>query len=102
MYKKSRISEDDRAKHFFAAAKFFQDDVFTKIADLETSSILIQADLYAHKHCMRCYERKYERALKNINKTDELPKINTKKILFDRAVSSIDHLLQEGNCCTLS
>ena len=38
IYDKSKICEDPRADHFLSAAKFFHDEVYTSIADLQTSS----------------------------------------------------------------
>ena len=102
VYDKSKICEDPRADHFLSAAKFFHDEVYTMIADLQKSSILIQADLFAHKTCIRKYLVRFDREQTKNDKTDTLPKINVKKLLFERAVGSIDQLLQEGKCCTIS
>ena len=102
VYEKIRISENDRAQSLLDAAKFMQDEVYTRIADLETTSILIAADIYVHKNCIRNYIRKYDRRLSDNRERGESTKISLKRTLFNRALPSIDLLLHEGKCCTLS
>ena len=98
VYEKTRISEDDRATLFLDAAKFNHDAVYTGIAALNTIERLIAADIYVHMNCIRAYERELEES--DLKRESE--KSSRKQILFNRAVPSIDLLLQEGKCCTLS
>lgn len=85
VYSKCRISEYTGAEYFFEAASYFRDKVYTRIPDLQTPYILIPADLYVHKNCIRSYE-------KSMN-VPRMTKVNMKHVLFERGVPSIDPLL---------
>ena len=102
VYEKGRIEVIDRARSLIDAAIAFQDAVYTRIADLETPSSLIAADIYVHKLCINNYIKSYERTLSENEPTPSTPRPNIKPILFERAVPYIDQLLSEGKCCTLT
>ncbi|KAL8610784.1 hypothetical protein ACOMHN_016767 [Nucella lapillus] len=67
---KYRICEYDSAKKLIEAAKHYQDEVFTRIADRLGDSegdcvkSVISADLYCHNICRQNLMRKYERDMK--------------------------------------
>ncbi|KAG8173412.1 hypothetical protein JTE90_021678 [Oedothorax gibbosus] len=61
---KFRISESERAKHFLSATIYFQDDVYTRVADLESDTQVFGEDIMYHKSCLEAYFRKYEYAIK--------------------------------------
>jgi len=104
---KYRICEYGSAKKLIDAAKHFQDEVFTRVADRlsdnEDNSIksVISADLYCHITCRQNYLRKYERDFKP--DVPEKPAIiNINRVLFNRTLPYIDNLLAKGECCTVS
>ena len=45
--KKFRICEEQRANKFLAAASFFQDEVFHRIADIDSEQRIFAADLFS-------------------------------------------------------
>ena len=47
---KFRICEIPRAKRFLEAAIYLQDQLYTRVADLEVDSQVFGADLYYHKN----------------------------------------------------
>lgn len=49
------LCESQTANMFLAAASFFQDEVFSRPADLNSEINVFAADLYAHPNCMRAY-----------------------------------------------
>ena len=49
---KFRICESPRAKRFLEAAIYLQDQLYTRVADLEVDSQVFGADLYYHKNCL--------------------------------------------------
>lgn len=59
-YEKFRISERPRAEAFLKAAAVLQDEVFTRVCDLQNAESVFAADLYCHKQCIRNYLRKAE------------------------------------------
>ena len=59
---KSQIVSRDRAFRFLEAVQSNKDEVFTRIADLDTADSLIAADLFYHNQCMRKYLESYEKA----------------------------------------
>ena len=87
VYQKTRISEPTRAQSLLNASKFIQDECYTRIADLQTTSTLIAADIYVHKICIRKYLKKYEHRLSENEQYGKLPKVNFKKVLFDRLIN---------------
>ena len=52
---KFRICESARANRFIEAAIYFQDEIFTRRADLEEDSRVFGADLYYYKCCMEAH-----------------------------------------------
>lgn len=104
---KYRICEYGSAKKLIDAAKHFQDDVFTRVADRlsdnEDNSIksVISADLYCHNTCRQNYLRQYERDIK-CDVPEKPAIINIKRVLFNRTLPYIDNLLAKGECCTVS
>ena len=42
------------------AASVLQDDVYTRVCDLQDANAVFSADLYCHKDCIRGYLRKAE------------------------------------------
>ena len=61
---KSQILSKDRAGRFLEAVRASKDDVFTRVADLDTADTLIAADIFYHKQCMRKYLDAHEQALR--------------------------------------
>ena len=61
---KSQILSRDRAGRFLEAVRANKDDVFTRVADLDTADTLIAADIFYHKQCMRKYLDAHEQALR--------------------------------------
>ena len=61
---KSQILSRDGAVRFLEAVQANKDDVFTRVADLDTPDTLIAADIFYHKQCMRKYTDSYEKLQK--------------------------------------
>ena len=55
---KYRISERGRAENFLEAALLLKDDVYIRIADLDTIEKIFGADLYYHGKCLNKYLKK--------------------------------------------
>ena len=88
---KCRISESPRANVFLAAALYFQDAIYTRIADLQDDLRVFGADLY-HRACLPNYLNKYERALSE----KKPPNISLKRQRFCDEVGAIRDLLDRG------
>ena len=95
---KCRISESPRANVFLAAALYFQDAIYTRIADLQDDLRVFGADLYYHRACLPNYLNKYERALSE----KKPPKIFLKRHRFCDEVGAIRNLLDRGIGLSLS
>ena len=67
---KFRMSECPRAQRFLQAVLYFQDDVYTKVADLEDEASVFGADLYYHKTCLESYFKRYSRAKTSASKAN--------------------------------
>ena len=67
--KKFEICEKNRAKNLREAAKFLEDNVYTRIADLNTDKRMLSADIYYHSDCLTKYIQKFNSA-----KSSSLPK----------------------------
>lgn len=96
---KFRISEPERANNFLSAAIYFQDDVYTRVADLESDTQVFGADLMYHKVCLEAYLRKYEYAMKNVK---EQKTISPKDVAFEKGMEIIGPKLKEGYGFTLT
>ena len=57
-----RMCESPRAQKFLNATLHLQDEVYTKVADLEDKQSVFEADLIYHKLCLELYLQKYMRA----------------------------------------
>ena len=57
---KSRFSEVSSASHFLEMYKFFKDEVFQRLAEIDNVSRLIAANIYYHKLCLCQYLMKFE------------------------------------------
>ena len=57
---KSRLCERDRATLFLAALKFYNDGPSLRLAHVDNVDVLLAADIYCHKECMRNYLANYE------------------------------------------
>ena len=89
---KCRISETPRANAFLAAAMYFQDDIYTRVADLENDKSVFGADLHYHRACLQNYINKYERALDE----GKPPRISLKRQSFREELEAIKDLLDRG------
>ena len=67
--KKFKICEKNRAKNLWEAAKFLEDNVYTRVADLNTDERMLSADIYYHSNCLTKYIQKFNSA-----KSSSLPK----------------------------
>ena len=68
---KFRICESPRAKLFLKATSYLQDEVFSRVADLESESTVFGADLMYHKLCLEIYLQKYDRGVPSHKKERE-------------------------------
>ena len=59
---KHRICESPRVKQFLEATIHFQDELYTRVADLEAENHVFGADLYHHK---TCFEGKLNKNIDN-------------------------------------
>ena len=90
---KFRICESSRAKLFLKATSYLQDEVFSRVADLESESRVFGADLMYHKLCLETYLRKYDRGVSSHKKERES---SSKRLLFLQEVESIKELIDRG------
>jgi hypothetical protein len=56
---KSRMCEENRAERFLVAAKYMNDEVSRRLADVDNIERLIAADVYYHNKCMVVYLQDY-------------------------------------------
>ena len=100
---REKFSESARANRFIEAAIYFQDEIYTRIADLEEDSRVFGADLYYHKRCMEAYLSKFgwqinpESGPCNQNRQRSL-----KREEFLKEKSSLEGLLKNGYGISLS
>ena len=90
---KFRICESPRAKLFLKSTSYLQDEVFSRVADLESESRVFGADLMYHKLCLETYQRKYDRGVSSHKKERES---SSKRLLFLQEVESIKELIDRG------
>ena len=86
------MCESPRAQKFLNAALHLQDEVYTKVADLEDEQSVFGEGLFYHKLCLESYLQKYMRATAA---TKGPKKSSGKKSLFQSEVV-IRNLLQQG------
>ena len=87
------MCESPRAQKFLNAALHFQDEAYTRVADLEDERSVFEADLFYHKLCLESYLQKYMRA----TAAPEGPKTSSgKRSFFQSEVDVIRNLLQWG------
>ena len=88
------MSECPRAQRFLQAVLYFQDDVYTKVADLEDETGVFGADLYYHKTCLESYFQRYSRAKTSASKANR--KGPKKRNLLLTEVDVITNLLNNN------
>ena len=82
-----------RAQKFLNVALHFQDEVYTRVPDLEDERSVFGADLFYHKLCLESYLQKHMRA----TAAPKGPrKSSGKRSLFQSDVDVIRNLLQRG------
>ena len=96
---KHRISESPRAKKFLQAVNRLQDEVFVRVADLDSESRVFGADIYYHKVCLEGYLQKFDRISRPSIRTTKSSK---KRLLFLEEVESIKELIDRGFGIVLS
>lgn len=97
--KKFRVCEEQRANNFLAAAAYYKDIVFDRIADLDSDQKIFAADIFAHGRCIKAYIAKYQR---DILQHDRQKTPSRKFELFKKAKDIIDPLLEAGYGFTLT
>ena len=93
---KYRVSEKCRAENLIEAAFFLQDNVYTKISDLDTSQKVFGADVFYHDNCLKQYE------LAKTPKTNQGTDRSTKCHIFQKYISFIRATIEWGNGISLS
>lgn len=96
--KKFRICEEQRANQFLLASSYFKDDVFQRIADIDSEERIFAADLFAHGNCMKKYLLKYQRSVQPTKQSHTSPKFQ----VFQRISNVLKTLLEDGYGFTLS
>ena len=99
VYKKFRVTEEERGKAFLKASSFFQDAVFTRTCDIQDEHAVFGADLYYHRTCMLNYIKKYTR-LSEKDRENCTP--NPKQQAWQDVKGILDKGLQEGKGYELS
>ena len=92
---KYRISESPRAKKFLNVALSKQEDVYIRIADLESDTNVFGADLFYHSACLSAYLVIFDRNNKKSNNS-------RKKEAFLERVTHIAELLEQGMILPIS
>ena len=87
------MCESPRAQKFLNAALHLQDEVYTRVPDLEDERSVFGVDLLYHKFCLELYLQKYMRAIAG---TKGPKKLSGKRSLFQSEVDVIRNLLQRG------
>ena len=62
---KYRICQEDSAQQFLMAVNYHNDDMKVRLADIDSVSRLIAADIYYHANCFRAYIIRYEQVIHN-------------------------------------
>ena len=95
-----KICEKNRAKNLREAAKFLEDNVYTRIADLNADERTLSADIYYHSNCLTKYIQKFNSA-----KSSSLPKNEKqtgKRLVFQHYVKFIEEVISRGKGITLT
>lgn len=98
---KYRICEKNRAETFLKISRHFQDDVFTRTANLKSFSDVFAADIYYHPNCMRMYERKFDKFCKGEEEVER----ESATTAFDpilTTIKSIESKFKDGEAFTLT
>ena len=95
---KFRISESQRAYYFLEAVIYNQDEVYTRVSDLEDDSRIFGADIYYHKKCLERYLLSFSR-LKSESKGK---KVSVKRAAFEKKAEWLSELFSQGRGITLS
>ena len=72
IYKKFKLCESDCAKIFLGSTLSFQNDVYTRICDLDHVTSVYGADLLFHNNCIRSYLMRYERKIEDNKNNDRV------------------------------
>ena len=89
---KFRISESPCAKNFLEATLYKQDEVYIRVAYLESESRVFGADLFYHKICLPNYLNKYNRKLEGC----KIRKKSKKREIFVKELESIEEMIDRG------
>ena len=98
-YAKYRISETNRASSLLQAGTFFQDDIFSRICDLQDEHAVFGADLYYHRHCMTSYLQRFEKISLS---TEQSPELNSKQRAWADIAPELEVGLKGGTGYELS
>ena len=98
-YAKYRISETNRASSLLQAATFFQDEIFSRICDLQDEHAVFGADLYYHRHCMTSYLQRFEKISLS---TEQSPELNSKQRAWADIAPELEVGLKGGTGYELS
>lgn len=98
---KYRISERTAAENFLIATKHLKDEVFCRVAELNSVEDVFASDVYCHSVCIRRYLHKHEQDVQSSSSTGnpvEKCKATSevKHTLFLQAFEHIEPLLQKG------
>ena len=93
---KSRISEYDRASSFLKAAQFHQDEVFTRICDIQDEFTLFGSEILYHNACITGYLK-----MPLVNKSSA-SKTSLKQTAWQAIVEDLNQGLQSGTAYPLS
>ena len=74
------------------ATLYKQDEVYIRVADLESESRVFGADLFYHKICLPNYFNKYNRKLEGCN----IRKKSKKREIFVKELESIEEMIDRG------
>ena len=101
---KFRICKSARANRFIETVFFyFQDEIYTRIADLEEDSRVFGADLYYHNCCMEAYLGTFVRQINpDSGPCNQNRQRSLKREEFLKEKSSLEGLLKNGYGISLS
>ena len=103
---KYRLSEGPRATNIRNSANILKDDVYARIADLDTNERIFAADLYYHNGCFPSYIEKANCVIakqkKSLDSGTSDPLYITKRGIFKSYVHTIKEIIDQGKGITLS